>query len=405
MPTLYLDTAMGAAGDMLAAALLELDADPDGVLTTMNSLRLPGVQISTAVEARAGITGTRFLVNVDGQPEHSHDHQHTHHRLTDVHGIIESLPLPGPVIADALAVYQLLAEAETKVHGTTTDLIHFHEVGTLDAIADIVAVCLLMHRLAPGRVLCSPVTVGSGQVRSAHGVLPVPAPATAELLRGIPIVGGPIRAELCTPTGAALLKHFVTEFVPALPAFTIDRIGHGVGSKEFEAANVVRSILGIATPTVGETDQIVQLSTSLDDMTGEEIAFAVEELLAAGALDAYTTAITMKKGRPAVLLTCLCAPELADDLAGQIFRHTSTLGIRRELVGRYVLSRELLVAETRFGPVRMKRSFTGREWHEKAEYDDLARIAREHDLPLAEVRRQLAIPGPVRPPGGRPQAE
>ena len=309
---LYLDLSMGAAGDMLAAALLGLLPDPAGFVEKLNGLGLPGVQFTLEKSVKCGIAGLHLAVAVHGQAEgHPHDHHHDHPHdhpggsLAAIgHLVKDHLTLPEAVARDVLAVYGALAQAESQVHGVPVEEIHFHEVGTMDAVADVTAVCLLMHTLAPGEVYASPIHVGSGRVRCAHGILPVPAPATALLLQGIPTYGGEIQGELCTPTGAALLKHFVGGF-GSQPCMAAQAVSYGMGSKDFPAANCVRAILG---PAVRTGNRVLSLSCNLDDMTPEEIGFAQEQLWQAGALEVYTTAVGMKKNRPGVLLTCLCRP-------------------------------------------------------------------------------------------------
>ena len=284
-----------------------------------------------------------------------------------------------------MAVYALIAEAESHAHGVPVTEIHFHEVGTLDALADITAVCLLMHRLAPEQVLASPVHVGSGTVRCAHGVLPVPAPAAAELLRDIPVYGGEIQGELCTPTGAALLRRFVTQF-GSMPAMRIGAIGYGMGKKVFPRANCVRALLG---ETADETDDVLELACNLDDMSGEALGFAMEALLDAGALDVYTVPIGMKKSRPGVMLCVLCRTQDRERLAQAMFRHTTTLGIRETRHARMTLRRSIRTAETAAGPVRIKCAEGWGVRREKPEYDDLARIAREQDISLADAKKLI----------------
>ena len=287
------------------------------------------------------------------------------------------------VKADANAVYALIAEAESAAHGQSVEQIHFHEVGTLDAVADVVGVCALMERLAPERVVVSPIHVGSGQVRCAHGVLPVPAPATAYILKGVPIYGGAIRGELCTPTGAALLKHFADAFGP-MPTMAVERTGYGMGTKDFEWANCVRAMLGEAA---GGGDAVCELRCNLDDMTGEEIAFAADALREAGALDVWSEAIQMKKGRPGTLLACLCAADREGEFAARMLKHTTTIGVRCQSACRYTLDREAVTVETNFGPVRAKRSRGYGVDRCKMEFDDLAEIARREGIALREIRR------------------
>jgi len=306
--------------------------------------------------------------------------------MADIRALLAGLPVSERVRADALAIYGLIAAAESEVHGVPVEQIHFHEVGTMDAVADVVAVSLLMEELAPERVLASPVHVGSGQVRCAHGLLPVPAPATALLLRGVPIYGGAVRGELCTPTGAALLRHFVSAFGP-MPPLRVAAVGYGMGNKDFEAANCVRALLGESGEQAD--GRAAELRCNLDDMTPEAIAFAAERLLAAGALDVWTAPIGMKKGRPGVMLCVLCREEDRAALAAAIFRHTTTLGVRESLCGRYTLRRAEETAETPLGPVRRKTAAGYGVTRAKYEYEDLARLARERDLSLAETLRQI----------------
>lgn len=399
MKLLYLDCGMGAAGDMLAAALLELVPDKDGFLEKMNRLGLPGVTVSAEKSVKCGITGTHFRVDVLGTEEdehlhdhahehtheHSHDHTHTHSGMEEIEHIIGHLPIPTMVKLDVLAVYRLIAEAESQAHGMPVTQIHFHEVGTLDAVADITAVCLLMHELDPDGVVASPVHVGSGSVRCAHGILPVPAPATAYLLRGIPTYGGSVPGELCTPTGAALLKHFVTEF-GGQPVMRAQAIGYGMGKKDFDRANCVRAMLG---DTEEGTDTVAELCCNVDDMTGEAIGFALERLLEAGALDVFTTSIGMKKSRPGTLITVLCRDADRKTMVQELFRHTTTLGIRVRQCSRYVLDRRTVTLNTPYGPIRKKVSSGYGVRREKYEYDDLAAAAKAEGVSLAQVEREI----------------
>lgn len=404
MRTIYLDCSMGAAGDMLMAALLELLPEKDTFLQKMQSLGLPGLEISAEPSVKCGITGTHMRVLIHGEEEghpehaveehahshadapeaaHAHVHVHPHHHtdLDELPHRISHLNVSEAVRSDILAVYQSIADAESRVHGVPVEQIHFHEVGSLDALADVTGVCLLMELLAPEQVLASPVHVGSGQVRCAHGILPVPAPATALLLEGIPIYGGSIRGELCTPTGAALLRRFVTRFGP-LPPMRVEKTGYGMGTKDFEAANCVRTMLGQTEESAGH---ILELACNLDDMTPEAIGFAMEQLFAAGALDVYTTPIGMKKNRPGVLLTCMCREDDREAMLRTIFRHTSTLGVRVSVCDRYTLSRRQYAVQTPDGEIRVKESSGWGVLRRKAEFEDLARIARQTGKSIAEV--------------------
>ena len=383
MRTIYLDCGMGTAGDMLTAALLELMPNQDAFVEELNGLGIPGIRFTAEKCEKCGILGTHMKVTIHGEEEDSHHHHHG--CLADIRGIVSGLPLPTTVKLDILAVYEEIAQAESHVHGVPVEHIHFHEVGTMDAIADVTAVCLLLHRLAPDKIIVSPVHVGSGQVRCAHGILPVPAPATAYLLRGIPIYGGSIDGELCTPTGAALLKHFATEF-GQMPVMKVQAIGYGMGKKDFPRANCVRALLG---ETEAPIDAIVELRCNVDDMTGEAIGFALEQLLGSGALDAFTVPVGMKKSRPGVLITVLCREEKKEAMVHLLLKHTTTLGVREFPCRRYALSRTMEVVNTPFGPVRKKVSSGYGVRREKLEYDDLAKIAKEQHISLAEALDQI----------------
>ena len=408
MKTLYLECNMGAAGDMLTGALLELHPHPEEFVERMNGLHIPGVEFSAQPAVKCGITGTHVSVTVHGEEEeshdhghghdhphdhdhphgHDHDHGHGHHHhagMGDIRHILSHLDIPQQVRQDAQALYQLIAQAESHAHRRPVEEIHFHEVGTLDAVTDVVAVCWLIHDLAPQRILASPVHVGSGQVRCAHGILPVPAPATAHILQGVPTYGGAVQGELCTPTGAALLKHFVQGFGPS-PVMRVEKIGYGMGKKDFEAANCVRAMLG-ETQETGET--VAELCCNLDDMTPEALGFAQERLWEAGALDVSTIAVGMKKNRPGVMLLCMCRVEDREKMLSLLFAHTTTLGVRERLCNRYTLSRSQRTVETEYGPVRVKESTGWGVVREKPEYEDLAKIAREQNMTLDQVKRLL----------------
>lgn len=386
MRTLYIDCGMGAAGDMLTAALLELLPNKDAFLHRMNHLGIPGVVVSAEKSVKCGITGTHFSVKVHDveEDDHLYDHHHHHHHhgsMDQIRSIVNGMSIPTMVKLDIMAVYSEIAEAESYAHGVPVDQIHFHEVGSMDAVADITAVCLLMHELDVDRVIASAVHVGSGTVCCAHGVLPVPAPATAYILKNVPVYGGKIQSELCTPTGAALLKHFVEDYGD-MPTMRISKIGYGMGKKDFERANCVRVMLGESTDS---KDAILELNCNIDDMTGEEMGFALERLMEHGALDAFTVPVGMKKSRPGVMLTVLCKEVNKEELVHLIFRHTTTLGIREKRCERYVLERSIDTVDTPYGKIRRKVSSGYGVQRVKLEHDDLSRIAKEQNLSLSEV--------------------
>ena len=386
MKQLYIDCQMGAAGDMLTGALLELLPDRAAFLEKLNGLGIPGVRFEAEQAVRGGIAGTRMRVYVHDGEEHDHGHHH-HSGLHEIGHIVEELNVPEEVRRDVLVVYNLIAGAESQVHGKPVDQVHFHEVGALDAVADVTAVCLLLRELGAEKIVASPIHVGSGTVRCAHGVLPVPAPATALLLKGCPIYGGEVDGELCTPTGAALLKYFVSSFGP-IPPMTPEAVGYGMGAKDFpDRANCVRVLLGETRSM--PTDTALELSCNLDDMSAEEIGFAMERLFEGGAKEVYTLAAGMKKSRPGTLLRVLCAPEQRERMVKLLFRYTSTIGVRETPARRYVLKRSAGCVRTSLGDVRYKRSQGYGVERLKYEYDDLARIAKANDMTLEAVR-QLA---------------
>ncbi len=383
MKTLYLDCGMGAAGDMLTAALLDLLEDPQSALETLNRAFAGRAVLSVSSDKKCGICGRHVTVEIGGDREGSElRHAHAHTDLAEVRSFISGLELPAAVLEDALAVFDRIAAAEAEVHDRSVENIHFHEVGSLDAMADVVSVCYLLRLIAPERICASPVHVGSGTVRCAHGLLPVPAPATQLLLRDIPIYSSDIEGELCTPTGAALLKHFVSEF-GNMPVLRVFRIGYGTGTKEFARANVLRALLG---ETEDSSEQILELACNLDDMTPEELAYAQERLFACGALDVYFTDIGMKKNRPGIMLSCICREEQRDEILHALFRHTTTLGIRETVSRRYRLERRIETRETACGPVRVKVSHGFGTVREKYEYEDLKKIAEERGISLRELQ-------------------
>ncbi len=399
MKTLYVECKMGVAGDMLSAALIELCDDREEIFKELSELGIPGVTYELTKSEKCGIMGSHLEVKVNGEEEisedvgHEHHHEHHHHdehehhhshhvhrHLKDIEEIVNSLKMSEAVKQDVINVYKLIAEAESNVHGVNVNEIHFHEVGNMDAIADISAVCLVMNRLKVDNIVVSPIHVGSGQVKCAHGILPVPAPATAYLLRGIPSYSGDIKGELCTPTGAALVKYFASSFGNQ-PVMSISKIGYGMGKKDFPQANTVRVMLGEDTDMM---DSVTELVCNLDDMTPEEIGFATERLMEEGALDVFTTSIGMKKNRPGVMLTVLCKENAKDEFVKLIFKYTTTIGIRESICRRYVLDRVEKTVSTPDGDIRIKEVSGYGVSRQKKEYEDLARIAREKDSGIIE---------------------
>ena len=373
MKTLYFECNMGAAGDMLMAALLELHSNPTDFLNRLNNIGIPNTNITAEQSVKCGIKGTH--INVAIKHHHHHSDYHTLGHL------IEHLNISEAVKKNALAVYKLIAEAESQVHGAPVNQIHFHELGEMDAVADIVGFCMLIEELAPELILASPVNVGSGQVKCAHGVLPVPAPATALILKNIPIYSDDTNGELCTPTGAALLKYFAKEF-RKMPVMKIASLGYGMGKKDFEKANCLRAYMGDAD---NANEEVIELVCNLDDITPEALAFAQQLLLDKGALDVYITPIIMKKGRAGFSFTCMCKLSDREKMLQLIFKHTTTLGVREYSSNRHTLQRE----QTEFESVRIKTSQGFGVRKSKLEYEDVAVLAKKHELSIAETEAHI----------------
>lgn len=379
MKLLYLDCGMGAAGDMLTAALIELFDDPGAVVNDLNAMGIPGVRFEAQESIKCGIRGTHMSVKLWGTEEGEPVHHHA--TLPGIRAVLSKSNLSADLQAQVYKVYRRIAQAESKVHDEPVTLVHFHEVGALDAIADVAAVCYLLDKLGADKIIVSPVHVGSGSVRCAHGVLPVPAPATELLLQGIPTYGGEIKGELCTPTGAALLAEFADEF-GVQPAMVVKKSGYGCGKKDFPRANLVRALLGEAA---GSSDDVAELKCNLDDMSAEAIGFAMEQLLDAGALDVFTTPIGMKKNRPGTLLTVLCRGADVNKMVEALFMHTTTLGIRQTLCHRFTLTRSFDTVQTPLGAITRKTASGYGVERSKPEYEDLAKIARQQNISLERV--------------------
>ena len=378
---LYFECNMGAAGDMIASALVDLFDDKQAVVDEINRLSLPHTEIFFETKNQNGISGAHLNIVINGEtetPEKNHSHSHSHRKLNDVYEIIDSLSVSERVKEDVKSIYGIIAKAEAKVHNAEVGEVHFHELGMLDAVADITVCAFLIEKLNPERIICSPINVGNGTVNCAHGILPVPAPATVEILVGIPFYKSDIMTELCTPTGAAVLKYFADEFTEK-PAFAVsEKIGTGAGTKELEQANIIRVF-------EFEGKSVTELSCNIDDMTGEEAGYAAEKMMKEGALDCFITPIIMKKGRPAYLFTVLCKSEQSDKFAKLIFKHTTTIGIRKYTPSRYTLEREI----SEENGVCIKRSEGYEIIREKIEFEDIKKLADENDISVFEARKAL----------------
>ena len=378
----YFDCHSGVAGDMILGALLDAGCPPETMHDAISQLKLDDVQLEIERTQRGGMAGTLAKVRI----QETHHHRH----LPDIQRIIEATALPAAVKTNALAIFQRLAEAEAKAHGIPLEKVHFHEVGAADAIVDIVCACTGLEALGIQQIVCSAIPTGNGTVTCAHGVLPVPAPATAELLRNVPIAASDAQHELTTPTGAAIATTLAQSFGP-LPNLTISAVGYGAGTREDpKRPNLLRILIGdSALEQHEEGDVVTILEASLDDTTGQALGYACEQLLNAGALDAYLVPIIMKKGRPGHLLTVLCQPQDADRLEAVIFAETSTLGLRRSESMRARLARSVDTVTTRFGEIRVKVGrHCGRVVQVWPEYEDCAAAARSTTTPLRDVQHE-----------------
>ena len=385
MRTLYLECNAGASGDMMLGALTALLDDPNELKPMLESAGIPGIRVEIEKGETFSISGTRVRILVDGEEE-GHGHHHHHHRsLSNVTDIIKGLDVSDWVKDNAVATYLLIADAEAEAHGEPVDLVHFHEVGALDAIADIVGVCMLMEKLSVGKIIASPVRTGFGQVQCAHGMLPIPAPATASLLKGIPTYAGKEEGEFCTPTGAALLKHFASEFTN-MPHISYEKVGYGLGSKKFDIPNMLRAFLGDSDGLLPAIDEI---TCDIDDMVPEDLGGIVDNLVAEGALDAVLKNCIMKKGRPGFELSCICRKEDTERLSVYILAHTSTRGVRVSGAERYEMLYRFEERDTEYGRIRVKVSEGFGIRKQKPEYEDLKKAAETQGISINEVRRAV----------------
>ncbi len=378
MKTAYFDCVGGAAGDMIVAALIDAGASFDRIRESLSRLPVGGYALRTERASRAGISCLRFLVETDAQASQPHRH------LKHIVKILDDAPLPDAVRDRAKAVFTRLGEAEAHVHGCSIEKVHFHEVGAVDAIVDVVAAALALDDLGVAEIVCSPIPTGSGTVTCEHGVMPVPAPATAELLRSVPLAACDEVGEMTTPTGAAVLTTLAAAFGP-VPGMRIDAIGYGAGARSWKSRpNTVRVLIGRRDGD-GAVDEVVALHANLDDMTPEAVAYAAERLLMSGALDVYTVPIIMKKGRPGVMLSVLADPAAADDLERILFAETTTFGVRRQALRRTRMTRTHETVMTPYGAIRIKVGRVGAVESRSPEFEDCRAAAASHGVPLRVV--------------------
>ncbi|GHU21847.1 UPF0272 protein [Spirochaetia bacterium] len=419
MKTLHFDCFAGIAGDMALGAFVDLGIDPDSLRGELAKLGLEGWNLDFVRDERCGISGTRAVVDIDGSHdheahdveehehdphehdhhethEHYHSHEHAHHHWSDIRALIQNASLSSGAKARALAIFGKIAEAEAQVHNKPVEEVAFHEVGALDSIIDIVGTAVCLDILKPDRITSSTIELGGGTVKCAHGILPVPAPATLLLCKGLPVKTGGFQKEMTTPTGAGILAVCVDEFIESA-SFTEIKTGYGIGTRKLDKPNVLRVSLR-ETASEQRTDEsalwdsetLILIETNIDDMTGEALGFLMERLFAAGALDVTFSPCTMKKSRPAVIVSALCSQKILDAVRLVLFTHSTAIGFREQQVNRLSLRRKIETEQTVVGTVRQKTVFLGEKaLRSKTEFDDRARIALEKDISLAEAERLI----------------
>ncbi len=419
--TLYLDCFAGASGDMLLGAMLDCGLDFETLRTELLKLGVEGYELSLTRVDRSGISAAKFdvhLIQTEVRPQsgearqrehghhHEHEHSHGHHHehedsrsheqrhhkhrgLSEIKGVIESSSLSPQVKQRALAIFQRIGEAESKIHNIPIESVHFHEVGAIDSIVDITGACVAFEALKIDRIISSPLHVGSGMFTCAHGTYPVPGPATAELLKDVPIYSKDIEGELVTPTGAAIISTLAKSYGP-MPMMKIEKIGYGAGTRDYpKFPNTLRAVIGELEEDADHTPTTVTvIEANIDDLNPQVFGYLMEKALAAGALDIFYTPVQMKKNRPGVLLTLLCSPEDRERMCDIIFRQTTTLGVRYRNEQREILKREFVTVETEHGPIRIKisRSRDGRVMNASPEFDDCKAAAEKHQIGLRDAQ-------------------
>lgn len=400
MKILYYDCFAGISGDMNLGAMIDLGIDAGYLRNELSRLPVHGYELIVEKDNRKGISGTRVQVIIDehhrhlGHNDHRHDHgagsHHHHHRtFREIKKMIVSSTLDEKVKDLSTSIFQKVAEAEAKIHDKSADDVHFHEVGALDSIIDIVGAAICLNKLAPDAVQCSTVELGGGTVKCTHGVYPVPAPATAEIVKNMPVRKGTVDYEATTPTGAAILSACVNSFNNNLECIIL-KTGYGIGSKDSTIPNVLRVFLCEIRDNGTATIPSFIIECNIDDMNPEFYDYIIDSLFSAGAKDVFITPIIMKKSRPAVKLSILCNPEAEDQVNEVLFRETSTIGLRKYTIEKTMLERKIEQITTRYGEVRVKSAFyRGICIKSKPEYDDCIRIAKEKGLPISEVYREV----------------
>lgn len=382
MRTAYFDCSAGASGDMILGALLDAGLGIDRLRDELGKLHLDRFTVDVTTVSKRGIRGSQALIHID-QDHHHHVHRHFSH----IRQMIEGSELDAVIKDRSVAIFKRLAEAEAKVHQTTLEHVHFHEVGAVDAIVDVVGSVAGLTALGIEKIMCSPLHLGSGTVECAHGTLPVPAPGTAELVKGKPVYATGVQGELLTPTGAAILTTLASDFGP-MPPMTVDRIGYGAGTADPPIPNLLRVFVGECSEGAAEYDydRVAVIETNVDDMNPQIYDYLVEKMLAMGALDVYLVPIQMKKNRPATLINVLCAQDRVEEFAGVLLRETTTIGLRWRVDNRIKASRSFSQVHTELGPITFKvAAVDGRTINATPEYDDCKRLALQTGVPLKDV--------------------
>jgi len=391
---LYYDCFSGISGDMNLGAMIDLGVPQEFLVGELGKLKIPGWEIAAHRDRRRGIEGVKLDVIVSRESDLPDHHTSGHRTFRDIVGTLEDSGLSEAVRIMSLKIFTILAQAEAKVHGISVSDVHFHEIGAVDSIVDIVGAAVSLDYLKPDRILSSPVRVGGGYVHCAHGILPVPAPATAEILKGIPIRSGPVPFEATTPTGAAILAVAVDSFTETVD-FIPNRIGYGIGQRDTEVPNVLRVFLGHMNEPALDEDVEAQeawlVECNIDDMNPEFYGSVLDSLFEKGAYDAFLTPIIMKKSRPAVMVSILCGAEQLKDIEEILWLHTTTLGLRAGRVMKKMLRRDVTVRTTRYGDISVKNAyFRGRKIKTKAEYEECLKLAKEKGVGLKDIYDSLA---------------
>ncbi|MBN1597749.1 MAG: nickel pincer cofactor biosynthesis protein LarC [Bacteroidales bacterium] len=391
MKILYYDCFAGISGDMNLGALIDLGIPKDYLVKELAKLNVKGYKIELGNELKMGISGTKANVILDSEKHgHHHNKKHEHRNLADIEKIIDNSSLNDRVKTKSKEILKYIAEAEAKIHSKSIDKIHFHEVGATDSIIDIVGAAVCIDYLKPDKIMASTIELGGGFVHCAHGVFPVPAPATAEILKDIPVKKGKVDKETTTPTGAAILKAYVDEFIDNT-AFTIIKTGYGIGHHDLEIPNVLRVYICVgAEEGIYNTAEAILIECNIDDMNPEHYDYIIEKLFNLGAQDVYLVPIIMKKSRPANQLSVLCDEKDRKKIEEFILMETSSLGLRYQNVTKAMLKREIINIETKYGPIRIKTAYAnGKPIKHKAEYDDCAAAAKKYGVSLKEIYTEI----------------